>query len=231
MISIEQIRAGRALLGLSQKELAQKAGLSLNSLNNIERDVASPKADSLKAIQCALAEDGVEFLENHGVCLKGERLEIEKMEGQGQDLLQKFYDDMLRELAGGNAEILYMGLDNTRADNREREKLRIFKQFEQEIFKRNITERLLFLEGDTNFLSDINVYRWIPKELFSQIPVAIYGETIAIILWGPPSRLMFIRNESIAETFRKQFEAMWSLAKPVPDDIHEKHKVKDEDWK
>jgi transcriptional regulator with XRE-family HTH domain len=231
-VSIEQIRAGRALINFSQKELAEHAGISLNSLNNIERGVASPRADSLNSIQKALEDEGVEFLEGNGVRLTGELLKIEKIEGTDViDLLEQFYSEFLKTFHSKSGEILYIGIDNSRFQHLSKEKLQVYKKYEQEFIKRGIDERLLFKEDDINFISERNNYRWVPKELFGEIPMAIYGDNISIILWGPPSRMVIIRNAAIAETFRKQFDVTWSMGKEVPDEIHAFHKVKDEDWK
>ncbi|RZN21131.1 helix-turn-helix transcriptional regulator [Bradyrhizobium sp. Leo121] len=62
MITAEQIRAGRALLGKTQSKLAERAGISTTGLNNIERGNADPKASTLRAIEAALSEDGIIFL-------------------------------------------------------------------------------------------------------------------------------------------------------------------------
>jgi len=230
ILSSQQIRAGRGLLNLSQRELAENAGLSLNALNNIERDVGNPRADTLQNIRNALEGQGVEFLEGHGVRLKGEILDIEKIEGPDiVTLLNHFYNDFLSVLQAGG-EVLYMGIDNRRFEHNDKERLRAYKRFEDEAIRREINERLLFLEGDLNFLSRRNNYRWVPKELFGEIPMAIYGDNVSIILWGPPMRLVVIRNAAIAETFRRQFDAIWSLGKPVPDEIHEFHRIKEEEF-
>jgi len=62
MITVEQIRAARAMLNIGQRELAQKAGISRATLNNIERLAQrDPKASTLRAIQVALESDGIEF--------------------------------------------------------------------------------------------------------------------------------------------------------------------------
>ncbi len=64
VITLEQIRAARAMLGLKQQELAKKAGISTGTLNNIERGVQTdPKLSTLKAIQNALEAEGIEFTE------------------------------------------------------------------------------------------------------------------------------------------------------------------------
>jgi predicted transcriptional regulator len=66
MITVEQIRGARAMLGITQAELAKLAGVSTTGLNNIERGDADPKASTLKAIKAALETAGVEFIAENG---------------------------------------------------------------------------------------------------------------------------------------------------------------------
>jgi len=66
LITAAQIRAGRALIGAKQSELAKAAGISLATLNNIERGVGDPRSSTLEAIERALGEAGVR-LENDRV--------------------------------------------------------------------------------------------------------------------------------------------------------------------
>ncbi|EHK76852.1 XRE family transcriptional regulator [Sinorhizobium meliloti CCNWSX0020] len=61
MITPEQIRGARAMLGMTQAELAKAAGISTTGLNNIERGSADPKASTLRSIQAALESSGVVF--------------------------------------------------------------------------------------------------------------------------------------------------------------------------
>lgn len=63
MITPAQIRAARALLGWSQSQLAEKAGVSRNALNNLEREVVAPRRSTVKAIQQTLEQAGIEFTE------------------------------------------------------------------------------------------------------------------------------------------------------------------------
>ncbi len=66
MITPQQIRGARAMLGMTQAELAQSAGISTTGLNNIEKGNADPKASTLKAIQTALEAAGVLFIDSNG---------------------------------------------------------------------------------------------------------------------------------------------------------------------
>lgn len=60
MISAALIRAGRALIGAKQSELAAAAGVSLATLNNIERGIGDPRSSTLDAIERALSDAGVD---------------------------------------------------------------------------------------------------------------------------------------------------------------------------
>lgn len=62
MISPRQVRAGRALLGWSQRHLADKAIVSLNAVARLERGEVDPRASTLKAVEKALTKGGVVFV-------------------------------------------------------------------------------------------------------------------------------------------------------------------------
>ncbi|MFL9827545.1 helix-turn-helix transcriptional regulator [Rhodoplanes sp. SY1] len=66
MISPSQIRGARAMLGLTQAQLAEAAGISTTALNNIERGSADPKVSTLSAIRTALEAAGIEFIAENG---------------------------------------------------------------------------------------------------------------------------------------------------------------------
>ena len=69
MISIEQIRAARGLLGWTQTELAEAAGRSLPTIKRLEREGEegpSVSDDVREAVQRALEKVGVEFIPENG---------------------------------------------------------------------------------------------------------------------------------------------------------------------
>ncbi len=63
MLTVIQIRAARAMVGMSQKDLAAKAGISIATLNNIERGAqVDPKVSTMQALQQCLEASGIEFI-------------------------------------------------------------------------------------------------------------------------------------------------------------------------
>ena len=87
IITLEQIRGARAMLGLKQQEVAQKAGISTGTLNNIERGVQTdPKLSTLRAIQRTLEAEGIEFTESETGCF-GVQLRTGRNKGGTYSLL------------------------------------------------------------------------------------------------------------------------------------------------
>ena len=67
VISPAQCRAGRALVRLSQAELAQAAEVATKTIADFEREVARGlQRRTLRAIQAALEAAGVEFIPRNG---------------------------------------------------------------------------------------------------------------------------------------------------------------------
>ncbi len=64
MITASQLRAARALLGIDQRELADKAGLSLPTIQRMEasRDLIRGNVESLTKLVAALTAYGVELI-------------------------------------------------------------------------------------------------------------------------------------------------------------------------
>ena len=76
MISICQIRAGRALLGWSAQDLADKSGVGVASIRRYElqeEDIPSANLKKITAIKKAFESEGIEFIgdpsDNPGVIL------------------------------------------------------------------------------------------------------------------------------------------------------------------
>jgi len=67
MITIEQLRAARGLLGWSQSKLAVRAGLSLPTVKRFEANLGPRVSDEARSkFRRALESAGVEFIDENG---------------------------------------------------------------------------------------------------------------------------------------------------------------------
>jgi transcriptional regulator with XRE-family HTH domain len=61
-ISIEQLRAARALLNISQRDLAERAGVGIQTIKRLETPVNGPTSEEMRDhIVQVLEKAGVEF--------------------------------------------------------------------------------------------------------------------------------------------------------------------------
>jgi transcriptional regulator with XRE-family HTH domain len=213
MITSKQIKAARALLDWSQDALAKKAGISLRALTNIESEIAVPRADTQLYLQQALERGGVEFLQG-GVRLCAEVLEIYKYEGQ--EALHVIFTDVFRVLEKGGV-LMGLSLDERYFQKHGAE---LMDDIYEEVHKRKIRERYLIRKGDTFLITAKSHYRWLRHELFTEIPFLVYGNTVLLILWEPNLRIILIRNQGLANAYKKQFETYWQKeSEPLPDEF------------
>ena len=207
MINARQIRAARALLNWNQTQLADFAGVARSSIKNIENEITAPRADSAAAIQEAFENHGVEFLPGSGVRLRNEMVTVLEGENANEKLLEDVYNT-LSQTSGG--EVLITGLKEF-VDPASDDYKRVVTHIEK-LAKINATERVLLEEGDTNFISPWECYRWIPKDYFSEAPFQLYGNKLALISWGPPQQIVIIENPLFAASFRNLFNFAWDRA-------------------
>ena len=65
-ISSSQCRAARAMLDMTQAQLAEASNVSLRSIIHFEKGERTPVPNNLAAIKAALEAEGVEFIDENG---------------------------------------------------------------------------------------------------------------------------------------------------------------------
>ncbi|MDO6588504.1 helix-turn-helix transcriptional regulator [Salipiger sp. 1_MG-2023] len=66
MTTPDQLRAGRAILGLSQAEVASLTGKTTKTIRRAETDAAAVAVETIASIRAALESAGVEFIAENG---------------------------------------------------------------------------------------------------------------------------------------------------------------------
>jgi transcriptional regulator with XRE-family HTH domain len=208
MITVEQIKAARALLDWNQDQLAKAAGMSKPALTNLERRISSPRKETLDAIKAALEEAGIEFTEGPGVRLSASNVKVTQL--RGSDCIQRLWNDILETLKPGEERLIY-GVDE---DVYLKHTGPNFEKTMEKYLKKNITGRIISAEGNHNFADKSSTYRWLNKELLKDItPYYVYGNKFALLIWQPSPSILLIENSNVSNSFRLQFEAHWKTAK------------------
>lgn len=206
MISPKQIRAARALLNWKQSDLAEASGLSLTAINNIENGSANPRAATLEQIALSFKAHRIVFIDGDGVKIDNNITQI----FEGENAIQLLFEDILDTFKDGpKSEIMVSGVDEnfflTSAPHTLIEHIK-------ELDVLGVGKKLLSCEGDTNFISSPQAYRWVPKEQFSNLTLFyIYGDKWATIIWDP-LQVIIIDHKWLAESYKRQFMFIWDKA-------------------
>lgn len=213
-LSIEQIKAARALLKWNQKELATHAGLNDDQVHSFESG-RTRSLDVLEAIHRAFLAHGLEFVDG-GVVRR--KYEIRTL--QGQQGFWDFYDDVYDTIREHGGDILVHNVDESLfvkwlGEKRwqHKERMRKLSNFQQKIIIR---------EGDMNFAANYATtqYRWAPKQEFSATPFYLYGKKLAMISFEPDNVHVFVIDQpKITESYRVLFMAAWERAILPPEKL------------
>ena len=213
MITIQQIKAARSLLDMSQGDLASAAGLSQTSLSAIERGAKMPRTGSLSALQQVLEENGGEFLDGMCVRLREHVFNI-KVHDKSEPASLEYHQDILDTL-GKTANPVFQAVSHS--DTYIKPKLRRvqFMYFKQMI-KLGFKEKIVLPETETMFYGpkEVSEYRVLKPELFGEMEMAVFGHKFSI---NESNRVVIVESEVISDAFRRQIEFYWRMAKPIPE--------------
>jgi len=91
-----------------------------------------------------------------------------------------------------------------------------FPQFEKRRIRKGVRVRLVVDEtarGRPAVKLPLVSARFLPRNFSSPMSTNIYGDRIAIINWSEPVLITLIKNQKLADSYRKFFKLMWSAAK------------------
>ena len=207
MISIKQIRAGRALLDWSQSDLAGHAGLSQTGIARIENGTNQPNSKTLKKIMAAFDFADIEFFGTTG--LRERTGEVKVLRGQ-EGFLQ-FMDDVYNEISQKGGEICVYNVDEKNwfrwmgEDNYKRHAERMREIQKPYNFK------ILVEEGDDFFIAnEFAEYRWFPKNLFRRQSFYAYGDKLAFIHFEDDDvTVQSFGQKAFSEGFKVLFNIAW----------------------
>jgi transcriptional regulator with XRE-family HTH domain len=210
LITVEQVKAARALLGWSQKDLAQYAGLTQDHIANYETQ-RSRSLDVLEAINRALNTEGIVFTQK-GVELNREA--IKTFDGEGWYL--RLLDDVYETLKDTkDAELLLFCADDKVSPPEVNSRYRKLR-------KAGVRMRQLVEEGNTYLMGNLTEYRYVPKENFTNYVCLVYGKKVAVCADQNTKAVVF-NDLNLATMWTSVFNIMWaSLKQPQKSDADER---------
>ena len=213
---------------LSAYELAEKAGLyrqvTYDTLKRLEEkgyvnSVTEGKAKLFKAIDPELILELLnEKTENYKQMLpelndinRLAKMPLSVETYKGKNVVRIALRDIINELKEKGGEVLCTAVDESvPLANYEL----VCNQYERDMLHYKIKERVIIKEGTKGiFQKGTSKYKKIPSKFYNENPVQIYGDNVQVIVWGNPDYLIIIRNKGVADSYRKQFELLWSMAK------------------
>lgn len=216
LITRRQIKAARSLLEWDAEVLANKAGLSRDTVFNIESGRTQARESSLHEIARVFDENGVEFTDNEGVKFKPKNI----VTYEGQERFSEYYDFVYNYLHANGGDVCIGGVDNQyfsqyRPD-RAMHRARMAALVKE---RKDVRVRILVKEGDERlFGAAYAEYRWQPKEYFYPTSYYAFGEYLALISFAnePPPLVVMIKSVAFAEAYRQLFNFAWDNAVEVP---------------
>ncbi len=206
-IDSKQMRAARALLQWTQEDIAEKSGVSLQTIKNTESDRSYPHAKSMDAIQRSFEDAGVEFTDRSGVKLKEDFVNVLT----GDSAMERFFDDIYSVMQKNNGgDVLICGVEE-----------KAYTDLDSNLVERHldrmeklgtVKQKVLCRHGDYNFTVPYAEYRWLQEEAFFSAPFYVYGDKLAVILWGNPQKIIILNFMQMAKAYANQFKILWQNA-------------------
>jgi transcriptional regulator with XRE-family HTH domain len=202
MITVQQCRAARGLLGWTQQDLANAAGLSKTAINNFEKGHSDIKAESLRAIRRAFEALEIEFMGEFGLQKSAESIKIFKGMSSFDDLMH----DISETLKQHEGEIL-LSTTNVHFWNRLPSDR---KEKPESMAAASLAGwRILCPEGTAMRPAMGNLCRWLPRKVEQAAPsLFIYGSKLALELWDQ-AMIVVINSPAASAAERRRFEYLW----------------------
>lgn len=208
LITADQIRAARALINWSQTDLANRTGLAVPTIANIELGKQNPGKNTLEKIMDAFVFENIQFTHNG----------VSKTDGavsslSGKKGFEQLYSLIFQVANSVGGPIYAYSIDEHLLDHFLGDDFSILHKSRMEQLQKEIDFKILVKEGDKFFPSEkFASYRWIEAKHFSNIPFYVFGDYVAIIVSKDDPIILLMKDKNAAEFHRAKFLAQWKIA-------------------
>jgi transcriptional regulator with XRE-family HTH domain len=205
-ITVDQLKAARALLGWSQADLAKKSGYSLPAVNNIERGLYKAHDATMEDIVQTFEQNGIQFLDGPGVRLENTGLRIKCYEGS--DAFHYLFTKIEAALKDNSQELLICGIDEKLVKDvygKELSKL-------QKALKDNPVRIITY--KDFSYAMTFNHFqKKVVDDTKPLLPCFIYAGRVAMVLMENPVHIAILYNEKMTQDYVKYFDFLWKQSR------------------
>lgn len=193
-----QLRAARAMLGLTLQRLSREVDISHEAINKIETGaVKNPRPKTLEVLVEYFERNGLEFGKQSGVRFKSRQIQ----EISGKDCYLKLLDDVYHTLDPGD-ELLIACADDSVSPPAVNTAYRRIRE-------KGIRMRQLIEEGNTYIMGPLAEYRCLKSQHFHNNVIIVYKSKVGSVL-GNESQILIIDDEGLASAVRNLFNVSWS---------------------
>lgn len=218
MPTIEQIRAARALIGWSQKDLADHADLSQTGVARIENGTNQPNSSTIAKILEAFDRAGIEFIGENGVKKRSGEVRILKGANAMSDFLDDVYNTAIKY--GTKSKPTEVFLSNVVHKNWVKWMGNRWKEHTLRMTKSKdvMDVRIIVKEGDCDFpSSDYAKYKWMKSEFFNEKSFYSYHDRLAFLDFKDEEVIVsIITHMDFAKGYRDLFLIAWDTVATEP---------------
>ncbi|MCB9983349.1 MAG: helix-turn-helix domain-containing protein [Rhodospirillales bacterium] len=216
LISADQIRAARALKNWSQSDLAERTGMAVPSIANIELGKQKPSAQTIAKIMEAFALAGIKFTSGDGVQKSYGDISVH----EGTEGFRNFMTDVYETArdVGGEIRLFNATPANWLKWLGEDWYFNFYAKRMQAI-KDRFDFKITVKENDWDFIGkNYAEYRWFPEKLFSEdASFYAYGDKLAFLDFKETSvRIIVLHQKEFAAAFKALFNCNWDSLSIIP---------------
>ncbi len=126
---------------------------------------------------------------------------------KGIEGLKTVFQDQL-EIKGKEREILILGASQSAFEILPF----YFKWYDEDRKKKKIKVRIIASEELRKSIP-LSEIRYLPQKYANPLAINIYGNKVAIILWKKSPIAIVIKEQEIADSYKKYFELVWKIAR------------------
>jgi len=126
---------------------------------------------------------------------------------------KRVYRTLIKDLVANlkNNDVVYLlGVDENILETVEPIYL---KQYFNILKEKNIKEMIIIKKGGKKLPEKNIQYKELDKKYFDETTTVIYQNKVYTFIWGNPYHLITIESQKVANTYLKQFELLWTIAK------------------